>query len=281
VKLKQALAHARGILMDNNVEDAGLEGELLLRHVLGIGRTQLYLDLENELGPAHDELFSQLIERRLQGEPSAYITGHREFFGLGFYVDRNVLIPRPESELLVEKALNLAGNRSVSTIAEIGTGCGAVAISLAKNLPGVKLYATDISAPALEVARYNCRKHGVTEIIHLLEGDMLDPLPEPVDMIIANMPYVREGELSLAGPLSFEPVLALDGGPDGVSKIISLCHQAGNKLNLGGYLLLEIGQRQSCAVTGILHKVFPFAEIEVIPDFAGIERVVSLCLTGR
>ena len=257
MNLKQALAQARGVLADNAIEDASLEGELLLRHVLGIDRTQLFLDLDHELGPAHEVVLQRLIERRLRGEPSAYITGHREFYGLDFYVDRGVLIPRPETELLVERAISLAQNRPISTIADIGTGCGAIAISLALSLPEARIYATDISARALEVARFNCRKHGVVDRVRLLQGDMLDPLPEPVDLIIANLPYVRESELPRTGPLSFEPELALNGGPDGVAQIARLCRQAGDKLRPGGCLILEMGQGQAETVTTILHKVFP------------------------
>jgi release factor glutamine methyltransferase len=282
VKLKQALARARRIMADNSIEDPSLEGELLLRHVLGIDRTQLYLELERDFNPTSEEILSRLIERRLQGEPSFYIIGHREFYGIDFYVNHDVLIPRPESELLVEKALMLARNNSISTIADIGTGCGAIAISLALNLPGVKIYATDISAKALEVAGTNCRKHGVAGRICFLQGDMLEPLPGPVDLIIANLPYVRESDLPGIGPLSFEPALALNGGPDGVTEIEKLCHQVGEKLRRGGVMFLEIGQGQAGTVTGILRRIFPSARIDVSRDFAGFERVVSLRLTqGR
>jgi len=279
VNLKQALAHGRGLLAGNNIEDASLESEILLRHTLRISRTQLYLDLNRELSLEQGEILRHLIKRRLRNEPSAYITGHREFYGFDFYVDHSVLIPRPESELLVEKAINLAQNRTISTIAEVGTGCGAIAISLALNLPEVAIYATDISAQALEVARFNCQQHGVTDRICFLQGDMLDPLPEPVDLIVANLPYVRESELSREGSLSFEPVLALNGGTDGVEKIDRLCHQASDKLHLEGCLLLEIGQGQGKAVAALLRGLFPSAQVEVAPDLGGIERVVGLCLT--
>lgn len=282
MKLKQALAQARRTLADSNIEDASLEGELLLRHVLEINRTQLYLELERDFNPTSEEMLARLIERRLQGEPSFYIIGHREFYGIDFHVNHDVLIPRPESELMVEKALMLARNRTISTIADIGTGCGAIAISLALNLPGVKIYATDISAAALEVAVANCRKHGVTDRICFLQGDMLEPLPEPVDLIIANLPYVRESDLPQSGPLSFEPALALNGGPDGTAGIKKLCCQACEKLRRGGVMLLEIGQGQARTVTGILRQVFPSARIDVSKDFAGFERVLSLRLTqGR
>jgi release factor glutamine methyltransferase len=276
VSLQQALSRARGILAPKNIEDTPLECELLLRHVLGISRTQLYLDLDRALNPEEEEAFRQLLGRRLSGEPAAYITGHREFYGLDFYVDPRVLIPRPESELLVEEALRLAKEHPLSAIAEVGTGSGAIAVSLALNLAEARIYATDISAPALEVARLNCQKHGVIDRVCLLHGDMLEPLPEPVDLAVANLPYVRRSEL--AG-MRFEPRLALDGGWDGMGKIRRLCRQVGGKLRPGGFLLLEVGQGQGKGVTNLLNTLFPTAKIKLLPDLSGIERVVSLSLT--
>jgi len=279
VTLKQALSGARRMLTASNIEDASLESELLLRHTLKISRVQLYLDLNHELNPEQEKTFWCLIKRRLSGEPTAYITGHREFYGLDFYVNHDVLIPRPESELLVEKALNLAQNRPISTMAEIGTGCGAIAISLALNLPQAKIYATEVSAPALKVARFNCRKHKVLDRVNLLLGDMLTPLPESVDLIVANLPYVKESELPQIGPGSFEPVLALNGGPDGLKRIRKLCQQLSGRLNPQRSLLLEIGQGQRKPVTTLLRRLFPSASIEVTPDLSGIDRVVGLTLT--
>jgi len=274
--LKQTLRKARATLTAHNIEDAPLECELLLRHILEITPVQLYLDFERQLAPEQEKTFWHLIERRLNGEPTAYITGHREFYGLDFYVDPRVLIPRPESELLVEMTLNLAQNRAVSSIAEIGTGCGAVAISLTLNLPQAEIYATDISASALDVALLNCQRHGVANRIRFLHGDMLDPLPEPVDLIIANLPYVKEQELLSISPLIFEPQLALNGGSDGLEKIRQLCHQVNDRLRPAGCLLMEIGQGQATAVTAFLHNLFPSAEIKIEPDLSGTGRVVSL-----
>lgn len=274
--VKQTLHCAREVLAANSIEDASLESELLLRQALGISRVQLYLDINHEISPPQAETFWQLIERRLKHEPIAYISGHREFYGLDFHVDSNVLIPRPESELLVEKALELAQNRSVSGIAEVGTGCGAIAISLALNLLQTKIYATDISATALKVARFNCRKHGVEDRICFLEGNMLDPLQEAVDLIVANLPYVKESELISSDTLNSEPSLALNGGTDGLDEIRRLCTQAGDKLRPGGGMLLEIGQGQRKALVTFLHSLFPLAKIEVTPDLSGIDRVVSL-----
>jgi release factor glutamine methyltransferase len=274
--LKQALGRARDVLSQNGVEDAPLESELLLRHALKIDRVRLYLELDRDLTPRQEQTFRHLLKRRLIGEPAAYITGHREFYGLDFEVNPDVLIPRPESELLVEAALAIAENHPPAIIADIGTGSGALAISLALGLPRAKIYAIDISAAALKVARLNCRRHGVVDRVLLLEGNLLEPLPEPVDIIVANLPYVRKAELK---PKS-EPLLALDGGADGTETINQLCQQVCGRLKAGGSFLLEIGQGQREAVTTILHNIFTGGDIRVIPDLAGIERVVCFNLAA-
>ncbi len=274
---KEALERARKILADSGAIDAGLESEVLLWHTLKTDRVQLYLTPDDELTPQHESEFWQLVKRRYDGEPTAYITGRREFFGIDFHVDHRVLIPRPETELLVEKAISLARDYTSITIAEIGTGCGAVAICLALNLPRARIYATDISTAALEVASLNSERHGVANRITFLHGDMLAPLPEPVDLIVANLPYVRRAELS---DTVREPLLALDGGPDGLNKIVKLGYQLAYKLRAMGQLLLEVGQGQANAVTSRLYRLFPRAGIETIPDLAGIDRVVSLTLAA-
>ena len=273
---KEALTRARDILVKNNVEDPALESEILLRYTLGISRSQLYNDLDLELSPRQEKALGQLLTRRRRGEPSAYITGHREFYGLDYKVNPGVLIPRPETELLVELAIKIAKDDGITKIADIGTGCGAIAISMAKHLRGATIYATDISPGALEVARDNCRIHGVANRVFLLRGDLLEPLEKPVDMIVANLPYVKESDLPRNG---YEPRQALDGGKDGLDQIKRLGRQAGGKLRKGGYLLLEIGQGQSTAVADILCKPFPFAVLKVHKDLASVERVITLRLT--
>ena len=279
--IREALTRAKKAFASGNVEDARLESELLLRHALRIGQVQLYQEPERRLAPREEAGFWRLVERRLGGEPTAYITGRREFYGLSFSVDSSVLVPRPESELLVDAALQIVRSRPVTRVAEIGTGCGAIAIILALSLPEARIYATDISAPALKVARLNCQNHGVADRICLLAGDMLDPLPGPVDLIVANLPYVPELEVSRLGLADFEPLLALDGGRDGLEKIGRLCSGVGDRLRPGGFLLLEMGQGQGRAVTALLRRLFPSAGIEVIPDLAGIDRVVVLSLAAE
>ena len=277
--LTQLLIRARKLLAAGGMEDASLEGELLLRHALGMNRVQLYQELNSEMTRQQEETFWNLVRRRLSGEPTAYITGHCEFYGLDFYVDRRVLIPRPETELLVEKVLRLAQDNTISTIADIGTGCGAIAVTLALHLPRAVIYATDLSATALEVAALNCRKHGVADRIRLLKGNLLDPVSEPVDLIIANLPYVRKSYLTQMSTAGFEPSLALDGGVDGLDRIRQLCHQASREFLFGGYLILEIGEGQSQAVASLLRHLFSTAEIAVTPDIGGIDRMVCLSLT--
>ncbi len=273
--LRQSLGHAREVLAADGIEHASLESELLLRQSTGLGRVQLYMEPERQLTLEEKETLRQFIKRRLAGEPTAYITGLREFYGLDFCVSPDVLIPRPESELLVEIAISLAKDRRSPLIADIGAGCGAIAISLALALPRARIYASDVSAPALEMTLVNCRRHGVTDRIRLLCGDMLGPLPGPVDFIIANLPYVKQSEVTKDG---FEPPLALNGGRDGLEKIRRLCHQAGDKLRPEGYLLLEIGQGQERAVAALLGRLYPGARIEVTPDLSGIDRVITATL---
>ena len=276
MRVKEILSQGRETLTANRIEDAGLEAEVLLRHALSVNRVQLYLQQDRELSAEENENFRQSMRRRLNNEPTAYITGHREFYGRDIYVDDNVLIPRPETELLVETALGLAANRPIHTIADIGTGSGAIAISLALSLPQTRIYATDISPAALRVAQINSRKHGVTDVLRLLQGDLLDPLPEPADLIVANLPYVREEELSRVNTWHFEPSTALNGGYDGLDTIRRLGAQVDGKLRSGGGLLLEIGLAQGEAVTAFFRELFPSAEIKLIPDGNGIDRVVSL-----
>ena len=166
----QALAAARRKLEDAGIEEAPLEGEVLLRHVLNVSRAGLFAGLEIDITAAQEKTIDGLLERRLSGEPAAYITGVREFYGLEFHVDPSVLIPRPESELLVEKAIRLARNNNIATMADIGTGSGAIAVSLAVNLPGAAVYATDISAAALECRPRQCPPARRRKANHLLAG---------------------------------------------------------------------------------------------------------------
>ena len=275
---RQALIYAGELLARHNIEDASLEAELLLRHTLKIDRAALYTEPDRLLTKRQEETYRQFIERRLQGEPSAYINGHREFFGLDFHVDKNVLIPRPETELLVEQTIARAGNYQNPAIVDVGTGCGAIAVSLAIHLPQAKIYAIDISPAALNVARRNARNHNVKDKITFLAGDLLEPLPVSADIIAANLPYVLTTDVPKVNTSGFEPMLALDGGLNGMDIIKKLILQAKDKLRPDGCLLLEIGMGQSQATNELLENIYLTAKIDIILDLSGIQRVVCVTL---
>jgi release factor glutamine methyltransferase len=285
--LRETLQSTSRILARAGVSDSGPEAELLIRHVLGMSKTQLYTQPERNLSPAERERLRDLVRRRLDHEPSAYILGHLEFYGNDFSVDRRTLIPRPETELLVERAIEIARCTSLSersiTIADVGTGCGAIAISLALALPRAEIYATDASAPALQVAEMNCRRHRVDGRVRLMHGNLLEPLPQLVDMVVANLPYVRDGELAVLPPeiKNHEPMLALCGGEDGLDKVRQLLEQMPGKLSREACCLLEVGQGQAEMAASLIREHFTQSSIESIADLGGIERVVEARLQNE
>ncbi len=270
MKIKDVLGAVRGRLDSAGIEEAWLEAELLLRHALCLGSVGLFLEHDEELGPSQVKLISLLVDRRVSGEPVAYITGKREFYGIEFHVNPHVLIPRPETEHLVEKALEIVSLIKYPVVADIGTGSGAIAVSLAAEVQGARIFAVDISDPAIDTARLNARRQGVESHITFLYGDLVEPLPGPVDVLIANLPYVNSADC-VASP---EPQLALDGGIGGLDAIERLCNSLEGKLRLGGWVLLEIGQGQAETVQRLLREALPDARVGTIKDLAGIDRVV-------
>lgn len=287
--LSEALQSVTRTLSRAKISDASAEAEVLLGHVLGMSKTGLYTEPERALTSAEAERLRHVVSRRLDREPAAYILGQCEFYGIDFYVESHTLIPRPETELLVETVVELAGHISGRgeqiTIADIGTGCGAIAISLALALPQAKIYATDISASALKVAEVNCRRHSVTGQVELLQGNLIEPLPGAVNLIVANLPYVRDCEFPDLSPeiREHEPTIALAGGRDGLGKIREMLEQIRLKGDVllgdrSGYVLLEIGQGQAETIISLVGGYFPRASIELIPDLGGIERVAKVGL---
>jgi release factor glutamine methyltransferase len=276
VNCRQALDYARKAIENSRIPDASLEGEILIRYITGMDRAALYANQDKELDSREFLQFSILLRHRLNGEPSAYITGHKEFYGREFYVDPRVLIPRPETELLIEKTIELVKNYKYSSIADVGTGSGCIAVTLAKELPRVKMYATDFSPYAVEIAAQNIKNHGLTGKIKLLQGNLLEQLPKSVNVIVANLPYVKKAEVNLP----YEPQIALNGGEDGLDIIREIIKQVPGKLKKRGALLLEIGMGQSEEVKDLLNKAFPGNEIQVHKDLAGIERTVVMRLTA-
>jgi release factor glutamine methyltransferase len=280
--LAQALQQSAYVLSANGIEDSHIDARMLLGHAANLSPVQIYTEPEQTLSREEKDKLQKLIRRRLQHEPTAYILKHKEFYGIDFYVDSRVLIPRPETEILVDAALKFAGSRRYLTgpllVADIGTGCGAIAVSLALNLPGSKVYATDLSSSALEVAKLNCENHKVTGQVTLLSGNLLQPLPEPVDLILANLPYIKNSELPSLSPeiAKFEPRMALDGGRNGLDYIRQLLEQVKEQINTGGCLLLEIGRNQEKDVSRLIHSCLNRVNIEYIEDLNGIKRVVKI-----
>lgn len=273
--LRQAATH----LHNEGIDSPRLDSDLLLAHVLGVNRAAVLARPDRVLTPKELTRFRTLVARRGQREPLAYIVGHREFYGLEFAVGPHVLVPRPETELLVETALGIArGREGPFQIADVGTGSGAVAVTLAHHLPSAMVYALDASADALEVASLNAHRHGVSDRVRCLLGDLLKPLPGSVGLITANLPYVTSEEWQGLAPeiRRYEPRAALDGGPDGLACIRPLLDSAGSHLQRGGSLLLEIGASQGAAVSALARNSFPRARIDLRQDYAGLDRMVMV-----
>jgi release factor glutamine methyltransferase len=254
-----------------------LDAEMLLAHVLGWPRSRLLACSDETPDAAQAAAFEQLVARRLALEPVAYLVGQREFYGLEVHVDARVLVPRPETELLVELAIGQAQGRAAQVqplvLADVGTGSGAIALALAAHLPQAHIYATDISRGALEVAAANVARHGLQQRITLLEGDLLAPLPQPVPIIVSNPPYTLLSQID-RNVYQHEPHLALDGGPDGLVLYRRLLEQAPRWLLPGGALLLEIGAAQAASVVALVRAAFGRPHIAVQRDLAGHPRVV-------
>ncbi len=276
-----------------NTDCPRLEAELLLSTLLGVPRTTVLAHPETVLSEAVAAAYVEYVRRRCSGEPLPYIRGHAEFFGLNFFITPDVLIPRPETELLVEESLAWMRERlevsrrgtSSSVLgaglraADVGTGSGCIAVALATSAPGLHLYAIDLSSPALWVSQVNAERHGVADRITFLNGDLLTPLPASVDLIVSNPPYVAENEWSLLpSSVKREPTLALLGGPDGLNPLRDLLLQSGAHLRAGGLLLAEIGERQGAASLELARAAFPGAHCSVLPDLSGKDRVLKVRL---
>ncbi len=280
--LAEVLSAARRRLREAGIEDEDLEAEVLLRHALGLDRAALFQRLSEAADPDAACRFENLLARRLQHEPTAYITGHREFYGLDFEVTPAVLIPRPETEHLVEAAIELGKTRSRirrgPIFADVGTGSGAVAVALACKVPRSEVYAIDVSREALAVAARNLVRHGVENRVMLLRGDLLSPLPEYVDVLVADLPYVPTGDLERLAPevRDHEPRSALDGGPDGLDLFRRLFVDAAHFLRPRGAVCLEFGQGQTGALREMAALAFPKALVQVRKDLAGSDRVLVI-----
>ncbi len=269
-----------GFFDDRGVtETPRLDADLLLGHVLDLDRVELYARFDTEVDEQTRTAYRRLVKRRAAGEPVAHLVGHREFWQMQLETDDRALIPRPETEVVVEVALEKLGGSDASVrIADIGTGTGAIALALAEELPAARIAATDRSAEALELAARNVERQGLGDRIDLFEGDLYEALPEewaPLEVIVSNPPYVAEGgeaEVEVA-VRDHEPDEALFAGPDGLAVLERLVPGAPEWLAEGGWLVVEIGHDQGEPVRGMFEQA-GFEAIEVVEDYAEHDRVV-------
>jgi release factor glutamine methyltransferase len=266
------------------VADTGaLDASRLLEHVTGRDRAGLLMASDVPLDPLTAEAFETLVVRRERGEPVAYLVGSAGFYGRTFLVDERVLVPRPESEHIVEAVMDdlRARRKTNGIVVDVGTGSGALGITLACELPGLAVYAADISPEALSVARRNAALNGVFQRCTFLAGDLLAPLVrfgERVDAVVANLPYIPAGEVPLApSPASYEPRVALDGGPDGLDLYRRLLAQLHTVTADDAAIFLEAAPGTIEPLGALVEQMFPTAFIEIGEDYAGLERFLTFC----
>ena len=280
MRLKDAWINAKNQLL-TITDEAPLEAEVLLRHSLDIDRSHFLALLEQDIQLIKIKEFESLIHRRLQREPLAYIIGHREFYGLEIAVTPDVLIPRQETELLVEQIIESAKTikNKHPIIADIGTGSGAIAIATATHLPLSQIYCTDISEKALHIANMNLLRHQLDDRIHLLLGDLLEPIEFCLDIIVSNLPYLTNTQMiNLPPEIKNEPPVALHGGRDGLKEIRRLMRNSVMKLRPKGTIILEIDPSQEKHVMKLAEECYPSAKISPITDLSHMVRVIKITL---
>lgn len=265
----------RDLLTEARPRVSALDAHVLLADILQTERAHVLAHPEAELTPEQAERFRGQIERAAAGEPIAYILGRRAFYDRDFTVTSAVLIPRPETELLLEQALTWAKARPPLRAVDVGTGSGALAVTFAALVPHADVYAVDISAAALAVARGNAERHAAR--VTFAQGDLLAPFLDdpPFDLVMANLPYIAADEVPTLAVSRYEPITALDGGADGLDLIRQLVAQLPRVTLPGALILLEIGAGQGAAALEIVHALRP-AAAEIIPDYAGHDRIVRV-----
>jgi len=276
----EALREGKARLLSADLDLSELEAESLLIHSLATDRVHLYQSLNESISDEQLATYRGLLDRRAAHEPTAYIVGVREFYGLGLRVSPAALIPRPETEALVESVIQFAESRENLgiSIVDVGTGAGGIAIALAANLPEARVIATDQSAEALALARENAELTGVSERIEFRQGDLLEPLDQPVDVIAANLPYVTTNQWEGLPPelRENEPRLALDGGSDGLDLVRRLLTDVPARLAPGGAVFCEVGDDHADAILEYARRLFSDAQIDMAPDLAGTPRVLCV-----
>ena len=276
--VQAALRDGTARLAEAGVEEARLDAEVLLAHALGVGRAYLFAHPERCLSPEEAAAWQGMLERRRQREPVAYIVGTKEFYDLELAVDRRVLVPRPETEMIVERVLEFAAEHPVRTVWDVGTGSGALALALAQHLPQAHVVGSDVSPEALQVAAENRRRLGLEGRVELVESDLLAEARGPIDVVVANPPYLPSDEYRAAMPevSQYEPRLALDGGPTGLDAVARLLAQAAALRPQPALLLVEIGAEQGPEAVALAREHFPQRPVALRRDLAGLDRVVEV-----
>ena len=261
-----------------DVDAPRLTAEVVLAQALDISRAQLLARPDGLLTPDQLIRAQRDLDRLAHGEPLAYVVGHREFYDVDLLTDARALIPRPETECLIEHALQALADHPEPLIADVGTGCGAIAVTLAKHLPRAHIIATDLSSDALALARENTQRIGVADRIEFRVGSLLEPITEPLDLLAANLPYIDDKDWPyLAKTIrGHEPKMAFVGGADGLDLVRDLLRDAPRVTHLDSFILLEIGAYHGDAVTDIARQHFPRAYIEVKQDYAGLDRLAVI-----
>jgi release factor glutamine methyltransferase len=275
---KESLLWAKDVLVktEQPIESA----RFLLRHILDKDLAYILANGDNSLSFSEEKKFKKWVKKRANHMPVWYITGYANFYGLDIKVNNNVLIPRPETELLVSRALDFIKDRSGSfVVADIGTGSGAIGLAMAKQMPNSKVYLTDISFKALNVAKKNAKINKLSNVF-FLRGNLLDPIKERVDILIANLPYIPSEKLSSLAldVMHYEPRIALEGGSGGLEIYREFIQQIPSKIKGSGTVLMEIGEDQGERMLTICKAIFPEAEVWYEKDFAGLDRFVIINL---
>ena len=269
------------------IEEAADEARVLLCHALKLSKAAIFAQPERMITTDELALLEGLADRRLRREPSAYITQSKEFYGLEFLVDSRVLIPRPETELLVEEAVKFGlawveRHKKAITVVDVGTGSGAIAIALATHVPFSIIHAVDISTAALEVAAINIERHGLTNRVIPMQSDLLQQINCKVDIIAANLPYIPQSGMRLLQTeiTEYEPEVALQGGVRGTEVIVRLLEQVLAIINQNGAVFLEIGEGQEGEIMKVIVRCLPGCGVTLIKDPAGINRVIKIEAKG-
>ena len=284
MKISQLLSWTQNQLRFS-ADDYSVEAEILIKHALKIDKVLLYSSLNASTNEGDFQALNALVNRRVSGEPISYITGYREFYGLELMVSPAVLVPRQETESLVEKAIEFLQNNNtngIRTIVDVGTGSGAIAIAISSQLPLAKIYATDKYSSALAVARTNVKRQRARPNIQLIQCDLLIGLREKFDMIVSNLPYIPTDDIpQLPLEVQAEPIQALDGGSDGLALIARLIEQAPQYLKSHGYLCIEVSPQQVPDILSMAHSSMPDCTTEIIKDLYGSARIVAIKTPNR